>query len=67
MKQEKNPNHELDLELIEKYEFLSNNEVKLADKKFLSNEKVKGCAEIVSGLFKMSADDSFGTIQKSAQ
>jgi hypothetical protein len=51
MGNEKNSNQELDLDLINQYGFLNNNEVKLADKKFLTNEKLAIVGEIVSELF----------------
>lgn len=54
MSNEKNTNHELDLELIQQYGFLSNNEVKLADKEFITDEKLNVVSEIVSELFKQN-------------
>lgn len=50
-KEETNPNHELDLGLIQKYGFLSNNETPLSKTDFLTAEKVNICQDIASDLF----------------
>lgn len=45
-----NPNHELDLGLIQKYGLLSNYEVRLSEKEFLTDDKIDICSNIVSAL-----------------
>jgi len=52
MKKKNKSNHELDLSLIKKYGYLSNSEVKLADKTFLTNEKIEVYGNFASNLLK---------------